>query len=190
MFRLNAPAGIVEALAHKRPLFAVHEAGHAVAQIVGGQPLYDVRIGYRRSWIGRRWCLVGCARVTRSGRFTAAGTDEIRAALVTSSAGPEAEARWLASTTGTTLAAARIQAMQDNYDGDGRQADHFFPDSGWTRAELDQNVQNLVDQHWPLITLVADQLLRHSRLTGDAVRTFAVRAGLHGTAASPHGKPN
>jgi hypothetical protein len=182
---VKAPSDVVEAFAHERPLFAVHEAGHAVAQVVGGLPLHDVRIGYWRSWTGRCWRLEGRARPTRRGGFKVRGTAAIRAALVASMAGPEAEARWLDRTTGTTLAAARAQAMRDSRDGDGRQIARLFPDSEWARAEFDQNVQELVERHWPLITQLADQLLRHSCLTGDAVRTLVSCGGLRRPAASP-----
>lgn len=175
----NPPPAVVDALVSDMPITAVHEAAHAVAQLIAGLPLHDVSIGYQRRWL-LWWTFSGQVRMSPRGgiRVDHGDLQVVRGTVVASLAGPEAEARWLATTTGIPLEVARAQAFRDNRDGDIRNTAALVRHCRWSQTELDHQVRDLVARHWLPITVVAAALQQHRHLTGAAVRTLAPVAQL------------
>ena len=121
---------------------SVHETGHAVALVVLGLALREVRIGARSTWTG----------VDSSGAATGSwpddldDTEDVDLHLVTCLAGAAAEMAF-----GSRDAAAHAQ-------GDIALAEQLLPYSTLTLGEAEAEAHRLVYEHWDVIVEVAEAL--------------------------------
>lgn len=165
------PEAAEKGLADQLDLTAWHEAGHAVALVVAGRPLYRVRVAYQVRRHGRSvsWRVSGRSRTSP---FLPA-RDRVRSVTATL-AGPEAEARRACAITGVPLSRARAEALQANPD-DAHDAARVRRLAGISGTEAAVRAAAVVDAHLDAVARVAD-LLAVRAWTGQAVTGAEIRA--------------
>lgn len=171
------PADVVDQLRPQWTLTSVHEAGHAVAQVVAGLPLYDVRIFYRSSRFGRWWRVNGDTRMSRHGGMSLdhSDTPSFDGIVIAALAGPEAEARWLHQSTGCALRVTRARVAREHQDGDLKRVRRYLRYSSRSPAESDQIAASLVHDWWPAIVRVAAELSARHQISGTTVQRMVHR---------------
>jgi hypothetical protein len=141
-------------LARERDLAAWHEAGHAVAYVLGGLPLHDARIWKESN--GRGWA--GRVRPTPVGIECEVPEEKLTAVAVAALAGPEAEAQRIHQTSGGRLSSIRnwVEAHNDVPGGDFDGLPELLTLAGITLTEADRIATDMVAAWWPQITRVED----------------------------------
>lgn len=161
-------------LAEERDLTAWHEAGHAVAQVLGELPFYDVRIWlesrgsmWRRE---KRWS--GALRLVPDVELWWIPDERLPEFVVACLAGPEVEARWIHhKAPGVPLADIRA-ALVDEHEyvgGNFNGLPELLALAGLTRMEAERRTAALVEAWWPQITHVACVLRTSGVMTGGEV---------------------
>lgn len=143
---------------------AIHEAAHAVTALAGGGHLHHAQIETLDS-------------ATDNGGVTeACGLDDGTLFAVFSGAGERANDRWLHE---AGLWTPRLAvAVESGARGDRAKFLQVNPHVGFGDRQVDYRaVHDLADQaidrHWAAITTVADALVIHIRLDGDAIADLA-----------------
>lgn len=145
-------------------LRAVHEAGHAVAVLLGKAHLHSVEI------------VIGLADDETGGEVQACNLADGHAYAVFCAAGERAADRWLREAGLWT--SARAVANEVGARGDRRQFLVINPHVGFGDRELDYRiVHDLADQaldpHWAAVLSVAAQLAWRGRLDADEIVALA-----------------
>lgn len=167
------PADGIERLAPEWAAISIHEAGHAVAGVLIGLPVYEVWLRYERggAWLGTSWVVNGNTEVAPD-RGTVDGTLEQEILFV--AAGLEAEAMWRATANRCSLRAARrlVNGNRVNRSGDLQVLDACFrePDAPFTRKQAGERVHELLVANWSAVEQVAEQLRTFGRLAGGDIQ--------------------
>lgn len=150
----------------------VHEAGHAAACLEFGIPLDHVRAGVRRRWFG--------APRREGGTYTLPFGEEYRITydqdVLTTLAGPEAQARVEHVMFGGSLADARRRVWRDNSRGDHADLAEVRAAIGQCTFSLrraERAAGDLVGDLWPRIEGIAAGLAEHGRLNAAQARRAA-----------------
>ena len=168
-------------------LTAWHEAGHAVAAVVQGLPVLSAKVRRGGGLFRGARGVSGSVRHDRLNfRLVSAGAG-IDKLIVTALAGPEVEARCLASASGRPLHVVRAEVERDQQDSDFGTVAAYLRSSALTRSDADIEASALVSQWWDVIEEVAGLLAAHGKLSGaeirEAVRTAPPRP------PGPNGRP-
>ena len=145
-------------------LRAIHEAGHAVAVLIGNAHLHSAEI------------VTGLADDETGGVVHACNLADGHAYAVFSAAGERAADRWLHEAALWTP--ERAVANEAAAHGDRTSFLAINPHVGFGDKEVDYRiVHDLADQalntHWAAVTAVADALHQHQHLTGAAIADIA-----------------
>lgn len=153
-------------------LRAVHEAGHAVAALLGGAHLHSAEIA------------VGLTDDETGGEVRACNLNDGHGYAIFSAAGERASDRWLreASLWNPSRAVANEIAARS----DREQFLAINPHVGFEDRKVDYHmIHDLADQaldsRWTAVLQVADQLARHGRL--DAAQVVAITGLANGEAS-------
>lgn len=153
-------------------LRAIHEAGHAVAALLGGAHLHSAEI------------VMGVADDAAGGEVRACNLHDGHGFAVFSAAGERASDRWLREAGLWTP--ERAVANEVGARGDRQQFLAINAHVGFGDREVDYRIvhdlaDQALDQHWTAVLHIADQLAQHGRL--DAAQIVAI-AGLANGEAS------
>jgi hypothetical protein len=167
-FELEAPQ-----LNHMR---AIHEAGHAIAALIGRAHLHFAQI------------TLGAATSARSGVTDCCNFTDGQAFAVFCAAGERAVDRWLRENglwTPKRAVAAEVGAY-----GDRRLCLSVNPHVGYGDRDVDYDyIHDLadqdLDQHWAAVVRVADQLVQEQRLDADTIIQLAGLPNGRGSAKCP-----
>lgn len=153
-------------------LRAIHEAGHAIAALLGGAHLHSAAI------------VIGVAGDATGGEVRACNLHDGHGFAVFSAAGERASDRWLREAGLWTP--ERAVANEVGARGDRQQFLAINAHVGFGDREVDYRMvhdlaDQTLDQHWAAVLQIADQLAQHGRL--DATQIVAI-AGLTNGEAS------
>ncbi|MFJ1827464.1 hypothetical protein [Streptomyces sp. NPDC088178] len=143
---------------------AIHEAGHAVAALIGGAHLHHAQI------------VKGPATSPKGGVTHACNFSDGHAYAIFSAAGERAEDRWLHE--GGLWTPGRAVTVEVGAHGDRRSFLRINSHVGFGDKQIDYTVvhdlaDNFLDQHWIPVARVADALVHHQHLTGDEIARIA-----------------
>ncbi|MFF3128531.1 hypothetical protein ACFVRD_41110 [Streptomyces sp. NPDC057908] len=143
---------------------AIHEAGHAVAALIGGAHLHRAQI------------VKGPATTPEGGVTHACNLSDGHAYATFSAAGERAVDRWLHEDGLWTP--DRAIATEVGAHGDRHSFLLINPHVGFGDKEIDYTVvhdlaDNFLEQHWAAVTRVAHALTDRAHLTGDEIARIA-----------------
>ncbi|MGW2844657.1 hypothetical protein [Streptomyces sp. NPDC001274] len=143
---------------------AIHEAGHAVAGLIGGAHLHHAQIAK------------GPATTPEGGVTRLCNLADGNAYAIFSAAGERAVDRWLHEDGLWTP--ERAVANEVGAHGDRHSFLAVNPHVGFGDKQIDYTVvhdlaDNFLDQHWAAVTRVAHALVEHTRLDGDEIARIA-----------------
>ncbi|MFF1916119.1 hypothetical protein ACFVYE_31945 [Streptomyces sp. NPDC058239] len=143
---------------------AIHEAGHAVAALIGGAHLHHAQI------------VKGPATTPEGGVTHACNLADGHAYATYSAAGERAVDRWLREDGLWTP--ERAVANEVGARGDRNSFLAINPHVGFGDKEIDYTVvhdlaDHALDQHWAAVTRVAHALNHHTHLAGDEIAHIA-----------------
>jgi hypothetical protein len=155
---LNLPAAQLDYLR------AIHEAGHAVAALLGGAHLHSAEI------------VIGVTGDAAGGEVRACNLDDGHGFAVFSAAGERASDRWLREAGLWTP--ERAVANEVGARGDRRQFLAINAHVGFGDREVDYLIvhdlaDQALDRHWKAVLQIADQLAQHGRLDAAQIVTIA-----------------
>lgn len=163
---MSAPsADHIAALAPAWESVSVHEAGHAVVGCLLGIPISHLTLVYEQTGLLRQWAVRGRTEVVGG---TVVGEDH--EALLFALAGLEAEAMWIAATTGARIdrVRAEVESRHANQ-GDVHEINEALPGSGYTLDQAVAWVHETLHQHWQAVTYLAAALRETGYLPGAEV---------------------
>ncbi|MCX5158102.1 hypothetical protein OOK39_02150 [Streptomyces sp. NBC_00264] len=143
---------------------AIHEAGHAVAALIGGAHLHHAQI------------VKGPATTPEGGVTHACNLADGHAYATFSAAGERAVDRWLREDGLWTPDRAVVVEVGAN--GDRSSFLAINPHVGFGDKQIDYTVvhdlaDNFLEQHWAAVTRVAHALTGHAHLEGDEIARIA-----------------
>ena len=144
---------------------AIHEAAHAVAALAGRGYVLEaqVNIPWRAGKLGSGHAIFGYMP----------GVAQTAAALA---AGERAETRWLHETglwTPRRGIAIEIDAATDRKAFTTRHPEYGFGDTDLDYLDAHDIADTVIDRYWAEIQTVANALLEHHTLSGDAIADIA-----------------
>lgn len=153
-------------------LRAIHEAGHAVAALLGGAHLHSAEIA------------IGVTGDAAGGEVRACNLADGHGFAVFSAAGERASDRWLRKAglwTPERAVANEVGARGDRQQFLAINAHVGFGDRDVDYLMVHDLADQALDEHWKAVLQIADQLAQHGRL--DAAQIVAIAGRANGEAS-------